>query len=55
LYKTRTFFGKSNQVVREYEEWFNTLKFSFIDVQIALRPYIDGGSESLIVVVYKEQ
>jgi hypothetical protein len=47
-------------VTREYAEWFNTTKFlnvgnkPALDIHLAVRPYVDGGSETVIIVVYTE-
>lgn len=50
--ETRVFFGPTPKSTRDYVEWFNSMKFETVEVSIAARPYVEGGSETVIIVVY---
>jgi len=52
MLETRVFFGTTPKATREYAEWFASVAFETIEVSIAVRPFVEGGSETVIIVVY---
>lgn len=52
MLETRVFFSNTAKATREYAEWFASVVFETVEVSIATRPYTEGGSETVIIVVY---
>lgn len=54
MLETRVFFGPTPKATREYAEWFASIALTIhnADVSIATRPFVEGGSETVIIVVY---
>jgi hypothetical protein len=52
MLETRVFFGPTPKATREYAEWFASLVFETVEVSVAVRPFVEGGSETVIIVVY---
>jgi len=50
--ETRVFFGPTQVSTRNYIEWFQANKFESVEVSIAARPLLEGGSETIIIVIY---
>jgi len=53
MLQTRVFFGPTPKSTREYVEWFGAQVFDSVTVSVASRAFLDGGSESVIIVVYR--
>lgn len=52
MLQTRVFFGPTPKSTREYVEWFGAQVFDTVEVSIATRAIVSGGSETIIIVVY---
>ncbi len=52
MLQTRVFFGLTPKVTRDYVEWFEANRFETVEVSLSIRPFVEGGSESVIIVVY---
>jgi hypothetical protein len=56
MLETIVFFGETPKATRDYAEWFNANKpFAVVEVSIATRPIIGGGSETVIIVVFQKE
>ena len=51
---TRVFFGNTVKATREYVEWFGSMRFETVEVSLSTRAFVEGGSETVIIVIYKE-
>jgi len=54
MLQTRVFFGNTVKATREYVEWFAGLKFETVEVSLSTRAFVEGGSETVIIVIYEE-